>query len=61
MPAAPSQRDLAVNGINGINSINLRVTELGFGPSVLLCHGWPELAHSRRHPIAALAAALSCR
>ena len=55
MPAAPTQRDLAVNGIK------LRVTELGFGPSLLLCHGWPELAHSRRHQLAALAAALSCR
>ncbi len=44
-------RDIAVNGIT------LRVTEAGDGPLVLFCHGWPELAYSWRHQLAALAAA----
>ncbi len=44
-------RDVPVNGIT------LRVTEAGEGPLVLFCHGWPELAYSWRHQIAALAEA----
>ncbi len=44
-------RDIAVNGIT------LHVTERGQGPLVLFCHGWPELAYSWRHQIAALAEA----
>lgn len=47
----PTQRDIQANGIR------LRITEQGSGPLVLLCHGWPELAHSWRHQIPALAAA----
>ncbi len=46
-----TQRDIAVNGVR------LRVTEQGEGPLVLLCHGWPELAHSWRSQLPALAAA----
>ncbi len=46
-----TQRDIETNGIR------LRVTEQGRGPLVLLCHGWPELAHSWRHQLPALAAA----
>ena len=46
-----AQRDIVVNGIR------LRVTEQGDGPLVLLCHGWPELAHSWRHQLPALAEA----
>lgn len=46
-----TRRDVAANGIT------LRVTGQGEGPLVLLCHGWPELAHSWRHQIPALAAA----
>ncbi len=45
------QRDILVNGIQ------LRVTEQGEGRLVLLCHGWPELAHSWRHQLPALAEA----
>ncbi|MBV9750176.1 MAG: alpha/beta hydrolase [Acetobacteraceae bacterium] len=45
------QRDIEVNGVR------LRVTEQGEGPLVLLCHGWPELAHSWRHQLPALAEA----
>ena len=37
------------------NGIELSVQEAGTGPAVLLCHGWPELGHSWRHQIAALA------
>ena len=46
-----AQRDIVANGIR------LRVTEQGEGPLVLLCHGWPELAHSWRHQLLALAGA----
>jgi pimeloyl-ACP methyl ester carboxylesterase len=51
MTAPAATRDIAVNGIR------LSVTEAGEGPLVLLCHGWPELAHAWRHQIPALAAA----
>lgn len=44
-------RDVTVNGVR------LSVTEQGEGPLVLLCHGWPEIAHSWRHQLPALAAA----
>lgn len=37
--------------------IALSVYDVGSGPAVLLCHGFPELAYSWRHQIAALAAA----
>lgn len=39
------------------NGIDMFVTEEGSGPLVLLCHGWPELSHSWRHQLPALAAA----
>jgi len=51
MTDARTERDIAANGIT------LHVTEQGSGPLVLLCHGWPELAHSWRHQIPALAKA----
>ncbi len=37
------------------NGISLNVLEAGEGPLVLLVHGWPELAHSWRHQLVALA------
>lgn len=43
------QHDVMANGIRQ------RVTEAGSGPAVLLCHGFPELGHSWRHQIRALA------
>lgn len=43
-----ADRELAVNGVT------LRVIDEGNGPLVLLCHGWPELAYSWRHQVAAL-------
>ncbi|MEY2399128.1 MAG: hypothetical protein QOJ00_2302 [Actinomycetota bacterium] len=44
----------------GVNGVELEVTEAGLdnrGPLVVLAHGFPELAHSWRHQIPALAAA----
>jgi len=45
-------RNVVVNG-----GIRLRLTEQGEGPLVLLCHGFPELAHSWCHQLPALAKA----
>jgi pimeloyl-ACP methyl ester carboxylesterase len=39
-----------------INGIRFAYDEAGAGPLVLLAHGWPELAHSWRNQIPALAA-----
>ncbi|CAN5412615.1 alpha/beta hydrolase [soil metagenome] len=39
------------------NGIEIFMTEQGSGPLVLLCHGWPELSHSWRHQLPAMAAA----
>jgi len=39
------------------SGIDLRVVEAGAGPLVVLCHGFPELSHSWRHQLPALAAA----
>jgi pimeloyl-ACP methyl ester carboxylesterase len=40
-----------------VNGIGLNVLEAGEGPLVLLLHGFPELAHSWRHQLPALAEA----
>ena len=42
-----------------LGDVTLRVLEAGdpAAPTVVLCHGFPELAHSWRHQIPALAAA----
>jgi pimeloyl-ACP methyl ester carboxylesterase len=40
-----------------VGDIRLHVTEAGDGPPVVLLHGFPELAHSWRHQVPALAAA----
>jgi pimeloyl-ACP methyl ester carboxylesterase len=45
----PRHRQLALNGIE------LHVAELGSGPPVVLCHGFPELWYSWRHQLPALA------
>ncbi len=39
------------------NGVELEVFTLGEGKPLIFCHGWPELAFSWRHQIAALAAA----
>ena len=38
-----------------INGIRMHIAEVGSGPLVLLCHGWPELWYSWRHQLTALA------
>lgn len=40
-----------------VNGIRMHYVELGEGPLVLLCHGWPESWYSWRHQIDALSAA----
>lgn len=47
-PEFPAGRRVAVNGIE------LVVHEAGAGPAVVLLHGFPELAYSWRHQVAAL-------
>src|ERR1700689_1493242 len=39
------------------NGIKLHVAEMGEGPAVVVCHGWPETCYSWRHQLPALAAA----
>jgi pimeloyl-ACP methyl ester carboxylesterase len=39
------------------NRVKLHVAEMGEGPAVVLCHGWPETWYSWRHQLPALAAA----
>jgi pimeloyl-ACP methyl ester carboxylesterase len=39
------------------NGIRMHIAEQGTGPTVLLCHGFPELWYSWRHQLSALAAA----
>jgi pimeloyl-ACP methyl ester carboxylesterase len=39
------------------NGIRLHLAEVGEGPAVLLCHGFPESWYSWRHQLAALASA----
>jgi pimeloyl-ACP methyl ester carboxylesterase len=39
------------------NGIRMHVAEQGTGPTVLLCHGFPECWYSWRHQLTALAAA----
>jgi pimeloyl-ACP methyl ester carboxylesterase len=47
----PTHRVIETNGLR------MHVAELGEGPLVLLCHGFPELWYSWRHQLSALAAA----
>lgn len=39
------------------NGIRLHVAEMGEGPAVVLCHGFPETRYAWRHQLPALAAA----
>jgi pimeloyl-ACP methyl ester carboxylesterase len=50
-PPSPQHRMVETNGIR------LHVAEMGEGPAVILCHGWPETWYSWRHQLPALAAA----
>jgi pimeloyl-ACP methyl ester carboxylesterase len=40
-----------------VNGLTMKITSMGSGPLVVLCHGFPELAISWRRQITALAAA----
>jgi pimeloyl-ACP methyl ester carboxylesterase len=39
------------------NNIGMRYAEIGSGPLVLFCHGWPESWYSWRHQLTAVSAA----
>ena len=61
MSAFPSPRLVQLAGRRGvlgteIPPIRLAVHEAGSGPAVVMCHGFPELAYSWRHQVAALGA-----
>jgi pimeloyl-ACP methyl ester carboxylesterase len=47
----------ATHRIIETNAIRMHIAEQGTGPTVLLCHGFPECWYSWRHQLAALAAA----
>jgi pimeloyl-ACP methyl ester carboxylesterase len=47
----PAHRSVETNGIR------MHIAEQGSGPTVVLCHGFPELWYSWRHQLTALAAA----
>ncbi|HKM99220.1 MAG TPA: alpha/beta hydrolase [Candidatus Binataceae bacterium] len=53
----PEGRSVALAPRGGQSPINLIVHELGQGPAVVFCHGFPELAYSWRHQLPAVAAA----
>jgi len=42
------------------NGIKMHLAQMGTGPLVLLCHGWPESWYSWRHQLKALSAAGYC-
>ena len=46
----------AMHRIIETNGIRMHIAEQGTGPTVLLCHGFPECWYSWRHQLAALAA-----
>ena len=50
-PDAVSHRFVETNGLR------MHIAEQGTGPLVLLCHGFPELWHSWRYQVPALAQA----
>ncbi len=39
------------------NNIDMREAEMGTGPMVLFCHGWPESWYSWRHQLTLVSAA----
>src|SRR5260370_2494916 len=39
------------------NNIHMRYAEIGSGPLVLFCHGWPESWYSWRHQLTAVGGA----
>jgi pimeloyl-ACP methyl ester carboxylesterase len=51
MTTEPTHRTVETNGIR------MHLAEMGTGPLVVLCHGFPESWYSWRHQLRALAAA----
>ena len=51
MTTEPAHRSVETNGIR------MHLAEMGAGPLVVLCHGFPESWYSWRHQLPALAAA----
>ena len=61
MGRRPGERDLEIeHKIITTNAIKMHVAQMGTGPLVLLCHGFPESWYSWRHQLKALAAAGYC-
>ena len=56
-PNWPQGRAVAIAPRGNQPSLNLIVHEVGDGPAVVFCHGFPELAYSWRHQLPAVAAA----
>jgi pimeloyl-ACP methyl ester carboxylesterase len=56
-PTWPQGRSVKIAPRANQSSISLRVHEMGEGPAVVFCHGFPELAYSWRHQVPAVAAA----
>lgn len=46
--------DFSLTMINS-HGLDMRVADMGSGPAVLFCHGWPESWYSWRHQLKALA------
>ncbi len=53
----PASRPVTLAARGNQPSITLAVHEVGGGPAVVFCHGFPELAFSWRHQLAAVATA----
>lgn len=53
----PAPRNVRLGDRAGEEGITLSVHELGAGPAVVFCHGWPELAYSWRYQLPAVSAA----
>jgi pimeloyl-ACP methyl ester carboxylesterase len=56
-PSSKSWDGTIAHRFVGTNGIRMHYAEVGVGPLVLLCHGFPESWHSWRHQLPALAAA----
>lgn len=61
LPAGLAASGIRSRLVDGVNGLQMHLLEAGFEspgrPTVLLLHGFPELAYSWRHVLAALAAA----
>ncbi len=55
MPDFPDAKRVELQGSEGRDPIALSVHELGSGPAVVFCHGFPELAYSWRHQLPTIA------